>query len=395
MRLTMERVAIVGASRTPIGKLGGALASLSADQLGTIVIQAALNRAHVNPDQVDEVYLGCAIQAGAGQNVARQAAVNAGIPYSVPATTINVMCGSGLQAINLAAKMIQYGDADVMVAGGTESMSNAPYLIPKGRFGYKYGNAELIDAVYHDGLEDAFYHYPMGITAENLVQQYGITREQLDRFALESQRRAQAAQQAGRFKNEIVPVTLKTKHGSKTIMEDEAIRETSLGQLANLKAAFLEDGVVTAGNSSGINDGAAALVLMKESQAKTQHLSIMGYWEAGKLAGVDPQVMGIGPLVATKKVLETTNLTVDQLDLVELNEAFAAQSLIVKDQLNLPDDKVNVNGGAIALGHPLGDSGARIVVTLLYEMQRRQVNTGLATLCIGGGMGIAAIFNRI
>lgn len=391
----MERVAIVGASRTPIGKLGGALASLSADQLGTIVIQAALNRAHVNPDQVDEVYLGCAIQAGAGQNVARQAAVNAGIPYSVPATTINVMCGSGLQAINLAAKMIQYGDADVMVAGGTESMSNAPYLIPKGRFGYKYGNAELIDAVYHDGLEDAFYHYPMGITAENLVQQYGITREQLDRFALESQRRAQAAQQAGRFKNEIVPVTLKTKHGSKTIMEDEAIRETSLGQLANLKAAFLEDGVVTAGNSSGINDGAAALVLMKESQAKTQHLSIMGYWEAGKLAGVDPQVMGIGPLVATKKVLETTNLTVDQLDLVELNEAFAAQSLIVKDQLNLPDDKVNVNGGSIALGHPLGDSGARIVVTLLYEMQRRQVNTGLATLCIGGGMGIAAIFNRI
>ena len=391
----MERVAIVGASRTPIGKLGGALASLSADQLGTIVIQAALNRAHVNPDQVDEVYLGCAIQAGAGQNVARQAAVNAGIPYSVPATTINVMCGSGLQAINLAAKMIQYGDADVMVAGGTESMSNAPYLIPKGRFGYKYGNAELIDAVYHDGLEDAFYHYPMGITAENLVQQYGITREQLDRFALESQRRAQAAQQAGRFKNEIVPVTLKTKHGSKTIMEDEAIRETSLGQLANLKAAFLEDGVVTAGNSSGINDGAAALVLMKESQAKTQHLSIMGYWEAGKLAGVDPQVMGIGPLVATKKVLETTNLTVDQLDLVELNVAFAAQSLIVKDQLNLPDDKVNVNGGAIALGHPLGDSGARIVVTLLYEMQRRQVNTGLATLCIGGGMGIAAIFNRI
>lgn len=391
----MECVAIVGASRTPIGKLGGALASLSADQLGTIVIQAALNRAHVNPDQVDEVYLGCAIQAGAGQNVARQAAVNAGIPYSVPATTINVMCGSGLQAINLAAKMIQYGDADVMVAGGTESMSNAPYLIPKGRFGYKYGNAELIDAVYHDGLEDAFYHYPMGITAENLVQQYGITREQLDRFALESQRRAQAAQQAGRFKNEIVPVTLKTKHGSKTIMEDEAIRETSLGQLANLKAAFLEDGVVTAGNSSGINDGAAALVLMKESQAKTQHLSIMGYWEAGKLAGVDPQVMGIGPLVATKKVLETTNLTVDQLDLVELNEAFAAQSLIVKDQLNLPDDKVNVNGGAIALGHPLGDSGARIVVTLLYEMQRRQVNTGLATLCIGGGMGIAAIFNRI
>lgn len=391
----MERVAIVGASRTPIGKLGGALASLSADQLGTIVIQAALNRAHVNPDQVDEVYLGCAIQAGAGQNVARQAAVNAGIPYSVPATTINVMCGSGLQAINLAAKMIQYGDADVMVAGGTESMSNAPYLIPKGRFGYKYGNAELIDAVYHDGLEDAFYHYPMGITAENLVQQYGITREQLDRFALESQRRSQAAQQAGRFKNEIVPVTLKTKHGTKTIMEDEAIRETSLGQLANLKAAFLEDGVVTAGNSSGINDGAAALVLMKESQAKAQHLSIMGYWDAGKLAGVDPQVMGIGPLVATKKVLEVTNLTVDQLDLVELNEAFAAQSLIVKDQLNLPDDKVNVNGGAIALGHPLGDSGARIVVTLLYEMQRRQVNTGLATLCIGGGMGIAAIFNRI
>lgn len=391
----MERVAIVGASRTPIGKLGGALASLSADQLGTIVIQAALNRAHVNPDQVDEVYLGCAIQAGAGQNVARQAAVNAGIPYSVPATTINVMCGSGLQAINLAAKMIQYGDADVMVAGGTESMSNAPYLIPKGRFGYKYGNAELIDAVYHDGLEDAFYHYPMGITAENLVQQYGITREQLDRFALESQRRSQAAQQAGRFKNEIVPVTLKTKHGSKTIMEDEAIRETSLAQLANLKAAFLEDGVVTAGNSSGINDGAAALVLMKESRAKAQHLSIMGYWEAGKLAGVDPQVMGIGPLVATKKVLEVTNLTVDQLDLVELNEAFAAQSLIVKDQLNLPDDKVNVNGGAIALGHPLGDSGARIVVTLLYEMQRRQVNTGLATLCIGGGMGIAAIFNRI
>ena len=383
----MEKVVFVGAARTPIGKLGGALATLTAAQLGTIAIQAALERAAVAPEEVNEVYLGCAIQAGQGQNVARQASIAAGLPVTVPATTVNVMCGSGMHAVNLAAKLIAMGDAEVMVAGGTESMSTAPYLMPKGRFGYKYGNAELVDALYKDGLEDAFFHYPMGCTAENLVEKYQVTREDLDHFALQSQVRARTAQDAGRFKDEIVPVTVKGKHHPIEVTKDEAIRDTTMEKLAALKPVFKEGGDVTAGNSSGLNDGAAALILMSERRALAEGKEILGYWQAGTLAGVKPELMGIGPLAATKKLLA-------QVDLIEINEAFAAQAIVCQRELGFDESKVNVNGGAIALGHPLGDSGARILVTLLYQMKRQNAKRGLGTLCIGGGMGAATLVYR-
>lgn len=390
----MEKVVFVGAARTPIGKLGGSLATMTAAQLGTVAIQAALNRAKVAPSQVDEVYLGCAIQAGQGQNVARQASVNAGLPVTVPATTVNVMCGSGMHAVNLAAKLIAMGDAEVMVAGGTESMSSAPYLVPKGRFGYKYGNAELVDSLYKDGLEDAFYHYPMGCTAENLVEKYQVTRQELDHFAMQSQVRARTAQNAGRFKDEIVPVTVKGRKHTVEVTADEAIRDTSLEKLATLKPVFKEDGDVTAGNSSGLNDGAAALILMSEQRALAEGKEILGYWQGGTLAGVEPSIMGIGPLAATQKLLSKTQLSPKELDLVEINEAFAAQAIVCEHELGLDEAKVNVNGGAIALGHPLGDSGARILVTLLYQMRRQNAKRGLATLCIGGGMGAATLIYR-
>ncbi|MDO4855169.1 MAG: acetyl-CoA C-acetyltransferase [Limosilactobacillus gorillae] len=390
----MEKVVFVGAARTPIGKLGGSLATMTAAQLGTVAIQAALNRAKVAPSQVDEVYLGCAIQAGQGQNVARQASVNAGLPVTVPATTVNVMCGSGMHAVNLAAKLIAMGDAEVMVAGGTESMSSAPYLVPKGRFGYKYGNAELVDSLYKDGLEDAFYHYPMGCTAENLVEKYQVTRQELDHFAMQSQVRARTAQNAGRFKDEIVPVTVKGRKHTVEVTADEAIRDTSLEKLATLKPVFKEDGDVTAGNSSGLNDGAAALILMSERRALAEGKEILGYWQGGTLAGVEPSIMGIGPLAATQKLLSKTQLSPKELDLVEINEAFAAQAIVCEHELGLDEAKVNVNGGAIALGHPLGDSGARILVTLLYQMRRQNAKRGLATLCIGGGMGAATLIYR-
>lgn len=390
----MEKVVFVGVARTPIGKLGGALATLSAAQLGTIAIQAALERAAVAPEEVNEVYLGCAIQAGQGQNVARQASIAAGLPVTVPATTVNVMCGSGMHAVNLAAKLIAMGDAEVMVAGGTESMSTAPYLIPKGRFGYKYGNAELVDALYKDGLEDAFFHYPMGCTAENLVEKYQVTREDLDHFALQSQVRARTAQDAGRFKDEIVPVTVKGKRHQLEVTEDEAIRDTTMEKLAALKPVFKEGGDVTAGNSSGLNDGAAALILMSERRALAEGKEILGYWQAGTLAGVKPELMGIGPLAATKKLLAQVDMTPDQLDLIEINEAFAAQAIVCQRELGFEESKVNVNGGAIALGHPLGDSGARILVTLLYQMKCQNAKRGLGTLCIGGGMGAATLVYR-
>ncbi len=390
----MEKVVFVGAARTPIGKLGGSLATMTAAQLGTVAIQAALNRAKVAPSQVDEVYLGCAIQAGQGQNVARQASVNAGLPVTVPATTVNVMCGSGMHAVNLAAKLIAMGDAEVMVAGGTESMSSAPYLVPKGRFGYKYGNAELVDSLYKDGLEDAFYHYPMGCTAENLVEKYQVTRQELDHFAMQSQVRARTAQNAGRFKDEIIPVTVKGRKHTVEVTADEAIRDTSLEKLATLKPVFKEDGDVTAGNSSGLNDGAAALILMSERRALAEGKEILGYWQGGTLAGVEPSIMGIGPLAATQKLLSKTQLSPNELDLVEINEAFAAQAIVCEHELGLDEAKVNVNGGAIALGHPLGDSGARILVTLLYQMRRQNAKRGLATLCIGGGMGAATLIYR-
>ena len=390
----MKRVAIVGAARTPIGKLGGALATLSAVELGTIAIQAALQRAQVAVSQVNEVYMGMAIQAGQGQNPARQAAMHAGLPESVPAMTVNVLCGSGMQAISLAAKQIRLGDAQVMVAGGMESMSNAPYLLPNGRFGYRYGNGELLDSLTQDGLTDAFYHYPMGMTAENLLAKYPVSRHDLDAFALASQEKARAAQQAQRFADEIVPVTVPTKHGEVTVAADEAIRDTSMAALAKLPPVFKKDGDVTAGNSSGLNDGAAAVVLMDADLAQATGAPILGYWLDGNLVGVDPAIMGIGPLQASQQLMAKHTLTVADFDLVELNEAFAAQSVVTIRELGLDETKVNVNGGAIALGHPLGDSGARIIVTLLYEMQKQNSHRGLAALCIGGGMGAATIIER-
>ncbi|WP_283578557.1 thiolase family protein [Limosilactobacillus ingluviei] len=390
----MKRVAIVGAARTPIGKLGGALATLSAVELGTIAIQAALQRAQVAVNQVNEVYMGMAIQAGQGQNPARQAAMHAGLPESVPAMTVNVLCGSGMQAISLAAKQIRLGDAQVMVAGGMESMSNAPYLLPNGRFGYRYGNGELLDSLTQDGLTDAFYHYPMGMTAENLLAKYPVSRHDLDAFALASQEKARAAQQAQRFADEIVPVTVPTKHGEVTVAADEAIRDTSMAALAKLPPVFKKDGDVTAGNSSGLNDGAAAVVLMDAELAQATGAPILGYWLDGNLVGVDPAIMGIGPLQASQQLMAKHTLTVADFDLVELNEAFAAQSVVTIRELGLDETKVNVNGGAIALGHPLGDSGARIIVTLLYEMQKQNSDRGLAALCIGGGMGAATIIER-
>lgn len=390
----MKRVAIVGAARTPIGKLGGALAPLSAVELGTIAIQAALQRAQVAVNQVNEVYMGMAIQAGQGQNPARQAAMHAGLPESVPAMTVNVLCGSGMQAISLAAKQIRLGDAQVMVAGGMESMSNAPYLLPNGRFGYRYGNGELLDSLTQDGLTDAFYHYPMGMTAENLLAKYPVSRHDLDAFALASQKKARAAQQAQRFADEIVPVTVPTKHGEEHVAADEAIRDTSMAALAKLPPVFKKDGDVTAGNSSGLNDGAAAVVLMDADLAQATGAPILGYWLDGNLVGVDPAIMGIGPLQASQQLMAKHTLTVADFDLVELNEAFAAQSVVTIRELGLDETKVNVNGGAIALGHPLGDSGARIIVTLLYEMQKQNSHRGLAALCIGGGMGAATIIER-
>ena len=390
----MRRVAIVGAARTPIGKMGGLLASLSAVELGTIAIQAALDRAQIEPTVVNEVYMGMAIQAGQGQNPARQAAIHAGLPETVPAMTVNVLCGSGMQAISLAAKQILLGDAKIMVAGGMESMSNAPYLLKKGRFGYRFGNSELIDSLSQDGLTDAFYHYPMGMTAENLLERYPVSRKELDAFALQSQQRAIKATQSGRFKDEIIPVTVKTKKQTFVVSEDEPIRETSMAALAKLKPVFKENGDVTAGNSSGINDGAAAVVLMDAEMAEKEGYPILGYWIDGNLVGVDPAIMGIGPLQATNKLMKKHALQTNDLDLVEVNEAFAAQSVVTIRELGLNPDIVNVNGGAIALGHPLGDSGARIIVTLLYEMQKRQSKLGLASLCIGGGMGAATLIER-
>ncbi|MCQ2570400.1 MAG: acetyl-CoA C-acetyltransferase [Limosilactobacillus sp.] len=390
----MQEVVIVSAKRTPIGKLGGALASLSSVDLGALAIQGALESIHLPPDQVDEVYLGNVLQAGQGQNVARQATLQAGLPQTVPATTINAVCGSGLQAINLAARAIMVGDTDVMVAGGTESMTNAPYLVPGARQGLRYGNTTLVDSAYHDGLEDAFHNYPMGITAENVVDQYALTRQDQDAFGLQSQARAQAAQAAGKFADEIIPIEIKTRKSTVTVTQDEGVRDTSMELLGKLKPAFKADGTVTAGNSSGINDGAAAVVMMSATKAKELGLTPLATWTAGKMIGLDPAVMGLGPIEAIRQTLAKANLTVADLDLIELNEAFAAQSLAVTRELNLPSDITNVNGGAIALGHPIGASGARIVVTLLHEMQKRNAHHALASLCIGGGMGIAATFKK-
>ncbi len=391
----MRKVVIAAACRTAIGKFGGTLKDTPATELGTIVIKEAINRAGIKPEMVEEVYMGNVIQAGNGQNPARQAAVNAGIPVEVPATTINVLCGSGLHCVNLAAKLIALGDRDIVVAGGMENMDQAPYLLTKARFGYRMNAGTVEDALIRDGLNDAFYNYHMGITAENIAEQWNLTREELDAFSVESQQKAEKAIADGRFKDEIVPVTIKTRKGDIVFDTDEGNRPgTTMETLAKLKPAFKKDGVVTAGNASGINDGAAALVIMSEEKANELGIKPLAYWVYGDLAGVDPAIMGIGPVAATKKVLAKTGWSVDDFDLIEANEAFAAQSVAVEKELKWDHSKLNVNGGGIALGHPVGCSGARILVTLLYEMQKRDAKKGLATLCVGGGMGCAAVVER-
>lgn len=390
-----RKVVLAGACRTAIGTMGGTLSTTPAPELGTIVIKEALKRAGLKPEQVDEVYMGCVIQAGLGQNPARQAAVNAGIPVEVPATTINVLCGSGLHCVNLAAKLIASGDADIIVAGGMENMSKAPYLLYDARFGYRMGAAKMDDALLRDALQDAFGGYHMGITAENIAQDWGLTREQLDEFAAWSQNKCEKAQAEGKFREEIVPVEVKKKKETILFDTDEGPRKgVTKESIGKLRPAFKEGGVVTAGNASGINDGAAAIIVMSEEKAKELGVTPMATWIGGELAGVEPRIMGIGPVASTRKVMAKTGYKIEDFDLVEANEAFAAQSVAVGHDLGFDLEKLNVNGGAIALGHPVGASGCRILVTLLYEMARRDAKKGLATLCVGGGMGCSAIVTR-
>lgn len=390
-----KKIVLAGACRTAIGTMGGELSTVPAAELGSIVIKEALNRAGVAPEKVDQVYMGCVIQAGLGQNVARQASIKAGLPNEVPAVTINVVCGSGLQCVNMAAQMIEAGDADIVVAGGCENMSLAPYAMMQARFGYRMNNGALVDTMVHDALWDAFNDYHMGITAENICEQWGLTREELDQFALDSQLKCEAAQNSGAFKDEIVPVEVKKKKATVIVDTDEGPRAGStIEGLAKLRPAFKKDGMVTAGNASGINDGAAAVVVMSEEKAKELGVTPMATWVAGALAGVEPRIMGIGPVAATKKVLAKTGMNIGDFDVIEANEAFAAQSVAVGKDLGFDLSKLNPNGGAIALGHPVGASGCRILVTLLHEMQKKDAKTGLATLCIGGGMGCATIVKR-
>ena len=391
-----KKVVLAGACRTAIGKMGGALSNTPAADLGAIVIKEALNRAGVKPEQVDEVLMGCVIQAAQGQNVARQASIKAGLPIEVPAVTLNVVCGSGLNCVNQAAAMIKAGQADIVVAGGMENMSMAPYAMTKARFGYRMNNATIVDTMVNDALTDAFNHYHMMITAENICDRWHLTREELDEFSANSQQKAEKAMAEHKFDDEIVPVPVKVKKEIVEFKVDEGPRPgTTVETLAKLRCCSgKEGGMVTAGNASGINDGAAAIVVMSEEKAKELGVTPMATWVQGALAGVEPEVMGIGPVAATRKVMERTGLTVDDMDLIEANEAFAAQSVAVARDLGFDMSKVNVNGGAVALGHPVGASGCRILVTLLHEMQKRDAKKGLATLCIGGGMGCATIVER-
>ena len=391
-----KKVVLAGACRTAIGKMGGALSNTPAAELGAIVIKEALNRAGVKPEQVDEVLMGCVIQAAQGQNVARQASIKAGLPIEVPAVTLNVVCGSGLNCVNQAAAMIMAGQADIVVAGGMENMSMAPYAMTKARFGYRMNNATIVDTMVNDALTDAFNHYHMMITAENICDRWNLTREELDEFSANSQQKAEKAMAEHKFDDEIVPVPVKVKKEIVEFKVDEGPRPgTTVETLAKLRCCSgKEGGMVTAGNASGINDGAAAIVVMSEEKAKELGVTPMATWVQGALAGVEPEIMGIGPVAATRKVMERTGLTVDDMDLIEANEAFAAQSVAVARELGFDMSKVNVNGGAVALGHPVGASGCRILVTLLHEMQKRDAKKGLATLCIGGGMGCATIVER-
>ena len=387
-----KKVVLAGACRTAIGTMGGSLSTTPAAELGAIVIKEALQRAGVAPEAVDQVYMGCVIQAGLGQNVARQASIKAGLPIEVPAVTMNVVCGSGLNCVNQAAQMIMAGDADIVVAGGMENMSLAPYAVPQARFGYRMNNGTLVDCMIKDALWDAFNDYHMITTADNICREWGLTREELDEFALKSQLKAEEAQKNGAFENEIVPVMVKKKKEMIEFKVDEGPRHGStIEGLAKLRT-INPDGFVTAGNASGINDGAAAVVVMSEEKAKELGVKPMATFVAGALAGVRPEVMGIGPVAATRKVMAKTGMKIEDFDIIEANEAFAAQSVAVGKDLGIDVDKqLNPNGGAIALGHPVGASGCRILVTLLHEMQARGAKTGLATLCIGGGMGCSTI----
>jgi acetyl-CoA C-acetyltransferase len=391
-----NEVVIVSAVRTAIGSFLGSLKDVSAVDLGATVIKEALERAGVSPELVDEVIMGNVLQAGLGQNTARQAAIKAGLPETVPAMAINKVCGSGLKAVHLARQAIISGDADIIVAGGMENMSQAPHLLKGSREGYKMGDQKIVDSMISDGLWCAFNDYHMGVTAENLCDRYSITREEQDEFSAESQKKASAAIEAGKFKDEIVAVEIPVRKGDPIIFDtDEYVRGSSTAEkLGKLRPAFKRDGSVTAGNASGINDGAAAFVIMSKRKADELGLTPLATIEANAGAGVDPSVMGIGPVQAVKNVLARANMDLAEIDLIEANEAFAAQSIAVDRELEFDHEKLNVNGGAIALGHPIGASGARILVTLLHEMKRRDAKTGLATLCIGGGQGVATIVKR-
>lgn len=391
----MEDAVIVSATRTPVGVMGGALANIAAPRLGAVVVEEAIRRAGVTADEVDEVFMGNVIQAGVGENPARQAAVFGGVPVRVPAMTVNKLCGSAMKTIVLAAQAVRLGDADCVVAGGMESMSKAPYLIENGRYGYRIGNAELIDSMMRDGLHCALEHCHMGITAENVAKEWEVSRLDQDAFAVRSQQRAAEAVAAGRFKAEIVPVPVQRRKETVIMDADEGPRAgTSLEQLATLRPAFDKEGSVTAGNASGVNDGASAVVVMSASRARANGLTPLARIRSYASAGVEPRVMGVGPVPATRAALRKAHAEIKDLQLIELNEAFAAQGVAVMRELALDEEITNVNGGAIALGHPIGSSGTRIIVTLLHEMIRRDLELGLATMCIGGGQGIAMILER-
>ena len=393
----MREVVIVSAVRTAIGSFGGSLKDIPAAELGSIVIKEAVNRAGIKPELVEEVVMGNVIQAGQGQNVARQAAVKAGLPVEVPAMTINKVCGSGLRCVALAAQMIKAGDCDVVIAGGMENMSSAPYAMPGARWGQRMGDGKMVDTMIKDALWDAFNDYHMGVTAENIAKEWGLTREMQDEFAVNSQLKAEKAIKEGKFVDEIVPVVIPQRKGEPKVFDQDEFPRfgSTIEKMAKLRPAFIKDGTVTAANASGINDGAAAFVVMSAEKAKELGLKPMAKILSYGSKGLDPAIMGYGPFHATKKALEVAGLTVEDMDLIEANEAFAAQSLAVAKDLNFDMEKVNVNGGAIALGHPVGASGARILVTLLHEMEKRDAKKGLATLCIGGGMGTALVVERI
>ncbi len=392
----MNNVVIVSATRTAVGKFGGSLKDFGPGQLGSVVLKDALRRAGIEQSEVEEVIMGNVLSAGHGQNVARQAAIGAGIPEEVPSYCVNKVCGSGLKSVALGAQSIMLGDADVVLAGGMESMSQAPYALKKNRWGAKMGNDEVVDLMIHDGLWDIFNNYHMGVTAENVAGKYNITREEQDEFSAKSQNNAQAAIKAGKFKEEIVPVEVSQPKGKPILFDTDEFPRfgTTKEILAKLKPAFKKDGTVTAGNASGINDGAAAVLLMSEEKAKDKGIEPMAIIKSYSACGVPPEIMGMGPVCAARKAIERAGITAGKLDLIELNEAFAAQSIAVSRELDLNPDNVNVNGGAIALGHPIGASGTRILVTLVHELRRRKGAYGIAALCIGGGQGIAMVVKR-